>query len=457
MNKFIRNLISLTLFISGGVPLIAQQTTDSLAKRHAEMMAIMMTQPKHPIKTIGIYVYDGYNSLDAFGPYHVFSELGQVDLFFVAKQKGMIRNQRGLQVQVNKSIDEVSHLDILVIPGGAKETFMQTQDTTVLNWIKKIDQTSTYTTSVCTGAWILGATGLLKDKQVTTNWYRAEEVMKMYGAKFQQQRYVQDGKYWTSAGVTAGMDMALGIVNDLMGEKYTKGAMLDLEYSPKPPYAAGDITNTDDIVVEMMRTMYDMGLQPLLEAEKTKRPPVKKPTLWEVWPALDAYHKVMAATFHPSENGDLKPLMQLADDLAAKASILKKSAIPLEYQKTRMSSTLDLLEKESIALAQMVKKKKSVDQLKKSIAALHDRFHEIVEKCSSQEEKTKAGMKQQLNTKTSATGSPLIEKSKDPVCGMMLPKGHSTTLEYEGHLYGFCTEICKAKFKAEPSKYQTNY
>ncbi len=156
MIKFSFSLCLSVLLIPCGVSLHAQQTTDSLAKRHAEMMAIMMTQPKHPIKTIGIYVYDGYNSLDAFGPYHVFSELGQVDLFFVAKQKGMIRNQRGLQVQVNKSIDEVSHLDILVIPGGAKETFMQTQDTTVLNWIKKIDQTSTYTTSVCTGAWILG-------------------------------------------------------------------------------------------------------------------------------------------------------------------------------------------------------------------------------------------------------------------------------------------------------------
>lgn len=377
--KIVLNIILCSLLFDTALAQISKE--DSLARRHEEMMAIMMTKPKHPIKTIGIYVYDGYNSLDAFGPYHVLSELGAVDLFFVAKQKGMIRNQRGLPVQVNKSIDEVDHLDILVIPGGSKETFMQTQDTTVLNWIKKIDQTSTYTTSVCTGAWILGATGLLKDKQVTTNWYRAEEIMKMYGAKFAQQRYVQDGKYWTSAGVTAGMDMALGIVNDLMGEKYTKGAMLDLEYSPKPPYDAGDVTNTDGIVVEMMRTMYDAGLQPLIEAEKIKRTPVKKPSLWQVWPALDAYHKIMVSTFHPAENGDLKPLLQQAAELASKASMLKKSTIPVEYQKAGMTTTLELLEKESIQLAKLVKTKKSNEVLKKSIFALHDRFHEVVEKC----------------------------------------------------------------------------
>lgn len=251
---------------------VAQKAKDdSLAKRHEEMMNIIMTKPKVPIKTIGIYVYDGYNTLDAIGPYQVLSELMGVNVFFVAKEKGLIKNQRGLKIQVDKSIAEVDQVDILVIPGGAKETFLQTKDTTVLNWIRKIDKTSVYTTSVCTGGWILGATGLLKGKNVTTNWYRAAEVMKMYGATFKQERYVRDGKYWTSAGVSAGIDMGLGIVNELMGEKYTKGVMLDLEYDPKPPYPSGSVTNTDAVVVDMMRQMYDMGLLPLIEKEKLTR------------------------------------------------------------------------------------------------------------------------------------------------------------------------------------------
>ena len=263
-------------FVMLGSTLLSAQTTtaDSLAKaqkHHDELMAIIMTQPKVPIKTIGIYVYDGYNTLDAIGPYQVLSELMSVDIFFVAKEKGMVKNQRGLKVQVDKSIADVKQLDILVIPGGAIETFMQTQDTVVLNWIRRIDKTSKYTTSVCTGGWILGATGLLKGKNATTNWYRAEEFMQLYGANFKPERYVQDGKYWTSAGVTAGMDMALGIMDDLMGKKYTQGVMLDLEYDPKPPYNAGSVKKTEPIVVDMMLQMYDMGLQPLLEKEKQKK------------------------------------------------------------------------------------------------------------------------------------------------------------------------------------------
>ena len=131
------------------------QTPDDQAKRHDELMQIIMTKPRIPIKTIGVFVYDGYNTLDAIGPYQVLSELMGVDIFFVAKERGVVKNQRGLKVQVDKSFADVDKLDILVIPGGAKETFMQTQDTTVLNWIRKIDRNSVYTTSVCTGGWIV--------------------------------------------------------------------------------------------------------------------------------------------------------------------------------------------------------------------------------------------------------------------------------------------------------------
>ena len=99
----------------------AQKTKeDSLAKRHDEIMKIIMTKPKLPIKTIGIYVYDGFNTLDAVGPYQALGEISGVNIFFVAKEKGLIKNQRGLKVQVDKSIAEVDKLDILVIPGGAK-------------------------------------------------------------------------------------------------------------------------------------------------------------------------------------------------------------------------------------------------------------------------------------------------------------------------------------------------
>ncbi|MDP1816811.1 MAG: DJ-1/PfpI family protein [Leadbetterella sp.] len=361
-----------------------EEKEQSKLKRHMEMMKIIMTKPKEDIKTIGVYVYDGFNTLDAVGPYQVLSELMKVDIFFVAKKKGIVKNQRGLEINVTKSFADVEKLDILVIPGGAKETFMQTQDQEVLDWIKKIDKTSVYTASVCTGGWILGATGLLEGKSVSCNWYRADEIMKMYGATYKPERYVKDGKYWTSAGVTAGMDMALGMMNELMGEKYTKGVMLDLEYDPKPPYDAGSVAKTDKIVADMMLGMYDMGLKELFEEDQKKRNEQARNKKVDEgrWPELDDYHTVMAKTFHPAEEGNLQPLLQNAVELAEKATTLQKSVIPSKYQKTGVKESISTLEKESKAIAKLVKKKASDEDLKKAIFALHDRFHEVMEKCN---------------------------------------------------------------------------
>jgi putative intracellular protease/amidase len=254
----------------------AQKTNpDSLvigtADRHKQMMDILFTPTKVPIKKIGILLYDGYNTLDAMGPYHTLAEIMGAKTYFIAKKRGVVKNQRGLEVKVDSSFDDVSSLDILVIPGGAGETFMQTQDTTTLNWIRKIDKTTKYTASVCTGSWILGATGLLKGKNASSNWYRAEEVMKMYGANYKEGRWVQDGKYWTSAGVSAGIDMSLAIIDDLLGRKYTEAVMLDLEYDPKPPYDAGVPKKSDPLVADMMKEMYDMLLLPLIQGEQKKR------------------------------------------------------------------------------------------------------------------------------------------------------------------------------------------
>jgi putative intracellular protease/amidase len=254
----------------------AQKTNpDSLvigtADRHKQMMDILFTPTKVPIKKIGILLYDGYNTLDAMGPYHTLAEIMGAKTYFIAKKRGAVKNQRGLEVKVDSSFDDVSSLDILVIPGGAGETFMQTQDTTTLNWIRKIDKTTKYTASVCTGSWILGATGLLKGKNASSNWYRAEEVMKMYGANYKEGRWVQDGKYWTSAGVSAGIDMSLAIIDDLLGRKYTEAVMLDLEYDPKPPYDAGVPKKSDPLVADMMKEMYDMLLLPLIQGEQKKR------------------------------------------------------------------------------------------------------------------------------------------------------------------------------------------
>ena len=90
-------------------------------------------------------------------------------------------------------------------------------------------------------------------------------MMQSYGANFKEERYVNDEKYWTSAGVSAGIDMSLAIIDDLLGRKYTEAVMLDLEYDPKPPYDAGVPKKSDPQVAAMMKEMYDMIMLPLIQ------------------------------------------------------------------------------------------------------------------------------------------------------------------------------------------------
>jgi len=225
--------------------------------------------PNPDVKTVGILLYDGFANLDAIGPYAVFTSLMGTEVFFVGLHDGLVEDARGMKVQVDTTITDVKQLDVLLIPGGFKETYQLTKDETLLNWIRDIDITSKYTASVCTGAWILGATGLLEGKEATTHWYGKKILEENYGAKIKDTRYANSGKYWTSAGVTAGMDMSLAMLREIAGDNYVKMVMLDLEYDPKPPIEGGSENNTDKNIVETLRAVYDSGMTSVLSPEKS--------------------------------------------------------------------------------------------------------------------------------------------------------------------------------------------
>lgn len=227
-----------------------------------------LRKAKVKIKSVGILLYDGYSTLDAMGPYQVFSEMMGVHVFFVGTHSGLIPDATGMKVQVYSTISNVKYLDILLIPGGFKETYEQTKNQKLLTWIKEIDKTSKYTTSVCTGSWILGAAGLLKGKEATSHWYGKKILANDYGAIIKNKRYVQSGKYWTSAGITAGMDMSLAIINNINGEKATKAAMLDLEYDPQPPFSGGSVEKSDKKLVDSLRANYDAFLSNVINPSK---------------------------------------------------------------------------------------------------------------------------------------------------------------------------------------------
>lgn len=239
---------------------------------HALTMDAVFGKPEKEIRTIGILVYDGVNDLDFMNPRYVFGQVVGAKVMLIALKPGLFKTVSGIEIRPDTTIDEVQQLDILIIPGGFKGTVEAAYNKKVLDWIRKVDQTTTYTGSVCTGAWILGATGLLKGRNVTTNWFDAKEKMAQYGAHFVQERYTRDGKYWTSAGVTAGLDMSLAILKDNWGSNYAQAVMLDLEYDPAPPITGGTPGRTDSDVLQMMTELYKAGFNPVIDSlEQVKK------------------------------------------------------------------------------------------------------------------------------------------------------------------------------------------
>jgi transcriptional regulator GlxA family with amidase domain len=122
-------------------------------------------------------------------------------------------------------------------------------DTDLHKWIRAIDQKSRWTCSVCTGALILGATGLLKGRKASTHW-RAKDVLSRFGANYSPARVTIEGKYMTSAGVSAGIDMGLTLCAVLAGREFGEAIELSMQYDPEPPFRTGDPTQaTSDRIV----------------------------------------------------------------------------------------------------------------------------------------------------------------------------------------------------------------
>jgi transcriptional regulator GlxA family with amidase domain len=249
---------------------IAEVIENFTPENHVNSMEIIFGKPKYDIRTIGILVYNGVNDLDLMGPRYILGQAMGVKTQLIALKQGNIKTVMGVEIVPNTVIDSVSQLDILIIPGGFTGTIEAAYNNDLHEWIRKIDKSTKYTGAVCTGVWVLGATGLLKNKKASTNWYREEEFLEKYKAIPANERYTQDGKYWTSAGVTAAMDMSLAIMQDIYGDRYAQAIMLDMEYDPQPPIKGGTPEKTNWAVNWMMKAMYDGGVNPLIDSLEKK-------------------------------------------------------------------------------------------------------------------------------------------------------------------------------------------
>ena len=151
---------------------------------------------------IVIFIFDGITALDAIGPYESLSRIADSEIVFVAKQTGTVRTgDRFLGLRADTSIDDLHEADVLIIPGGHPRGLkVEVSNASLLSWIKRIDATTTWTCSVCTGSLILAATGLLSGRKVSTHW-RARDALVRFNAIYSPDRTTVDGKYMTSAGV----------------------------------------------------------------------------------------------------------------------------------------------------------------------------------------------------------------------------------------------------------------
>jgi transcriptional regulator GlxA family with amidase domain len=200
---------------------------------------------------IAILLYEGFTALDAIGPYEVLRSVPGWEVEFVAKQRGEVRTDSGVVgLTADRGLEEVETPEIVLVPGGMGTRTMM-EDEEILAWLRRVDETSKWTTSVCTGSLLLAAAGLLEGKRATGHWAWLEP-LKDFGADPVGGRYVEDGKVVTAAGVSAGIDMALYLVGREVGPEVAQAIQLGIEYDPDPPYDAGSPAKAPAEIVELV-------------------------------------------------------------------------------------------------------------------------------------------------------------------------------------------------------------
>ncbi|HEX2371752.1 MAG TPA: DJ-1/PfpI family protein [Solirubrobacterales bacterium] len=207
---------------------------------------------------IAILLFDRLTALDAIGPYEVLSRLPGAELDFVVAKPGTVRTDTDrLGLEAGRSIAEVPAPDVVLVPGGEGNRPLL-RDEPVLAWLRSAHELTRFTSSVCTGALVLGAAGILDGLRATTHWAYLD-ALSGFGATPVGERVVEDGKVITAAGVSSGIDMALYLAAKLAGEDAAKAIQLGIEYDPEPPFDAGSPRKAPDNVVEAVRKLEDLS------------------------------------------------------------------------------------------------------------------------------------------------------------------------------------------------------
>ena len=186
---------------------------------------------------VGILVFPNVQQLDLTGPYEVFVSVPGAKVHLIWKDRAPLSSATGLVLTPTMTFAECPRLDVLCVPGG-KGINALLEDAETLGFLRAQAARARYVSSVCTGALVLGAAGLITGRRATTHW-AAHDLLAKFGAIPTQGRVVRDGNLFTAGGVTAGIDFGLTMVAELLGEAQAQTIQLGHEYAPAPPFAAG--------------------------------------------------------------------------------------------------------------------------------------------------------------------------------------------------------------------------
>jgi transcriptional regulator GlxA family with amidase domain len=195
-----------------------------------------------PEKTIALVLYPGLAALDFIGPLQVLKAFETLApdyrVVVVGERAEPMDTDVHVQMAPDRTFDEVPHPYAIVVPGGRMPTIRAMSDPTMRAYLRRAVETAEIVASVCTGSLILASLGLLEGRRATTNWF-FDGVLEQFGATYVPERWVEDGKFIMSAGVSAGIDMALYLVARLTDEATARRVQVALDYDPRPPF--GDI------------------------------------------------------------------------------------------------------------------------------------------------------------------------------------------------------------------------
>ena len=203
---------------------------------------------------IGSLLFEGLDQIDLTGPFAVFSRIPNSTYRVFGKITAPVRDARGLRLMADTILTEAPQLDLLHIPGGfGQEALME--DEPVLEWIRVQAAGVRSLLSVCTGALICGAAGLLKGRRATTHW-ASMHLLPFFGATPVNKRVVSDGNIVFAAGLTAGIDGALRVAADLRGAEVAQAIQLAMAYAPEPPFSAGTPETAPPAILQRVRNSY---------------------------------------------------------------------------------------------------------------------------------------------------------------------------------------------------------